>query len=142
VTVRDRDTVARADPDKVERVLANLLANALRYTPAPGRVAASVSAGGGSVVVGIEDTGVGIAEDALDRVFEPFWRADPARTPADGGAGLGLAIARGLTEAQGGRIWVERPPAGGTRVCLVLPAAPGEVPVVSPPAAPGPTTPA
>lgn len=128
VVVRDRDTVARCDPDKVERVLDNLLANALRYTPSPGRVAASVTAGAGAVLVTVEDTGVGIAEDALDRVFEPFWRGEPARTPADGGAGLGLAIARGLTEAQGGRIWVERPPGGGTRMCVVLPSAAGEVP--------------
>ena len=136
LAVRDLDTVARCDPAKLERVLDNLLANALRYTPAPGRVVASVTAGAGAVLVSVEDTGVGIAEEVLDRVFEPFWRAEPARTPADGGAGLGLAIARGLTEAQGGRLWVERPPGGGTRMCLALPAAPGERPAARDPGRP------
>ena len=55
-------------------------------------------------------------------MFEPFWRADDARNPASGGAGLGLAIARGLIEAQGGRIWAEPPANGGTRISFVLPA--------------------
>jgi signal transduction histidine kinase len=128
VVVRDADTVVRADPGKVERVLANIVANALRFTPSDGRITVSVTAGAGAVLVSVEDTGPGIAADALDEVFEPFWRASSARTPGDGGAGLGLSIARGLIEAQEGRIWVELPPKGGTRMCFALPAFPGAVP--------------
>ena len=106
-------TRSRCAPDKVERVLTNLLTNALRYTPSGGSVAVTVAGGAGAVFVSVEDTGIGIAPEVADRVFEPFWRADGARTSTGGGAGLGLAIARGLIEAQGGRIWAEPPPGGG-----------------------------
>ena len=123
---RGGSTQSRCAPDKVERVLTNLLTNALRYTPSGGSVSVTVAGGAGAVFVSVEDTGIGIAPEVADRLFEPFWRADSARTSASGGAGLGLAIARGLIEAQGGRIWAEPPPSGGTRVSFVLPASPGE----------------
>ena len=102
--------------------MVNLVTNALRYTPADGKVMLSLTKGTDAVFVSVEDTGSGIASDSMERVFEPFFRADPARSPADGSAGLGLAIARGLIDAQGGRIWAEHPVAGGTRICFVLPA--------------------
>ena len=89
-----------------------------------GESTVSVTSGAGAVIVSVEDTGIGIAPESMERVFEPFFRADAARTPSSGSAGLGLAIARGLIDAQGGRIWAEPPPAGrGTRVCFMLPAA-------------------
>jgi signal transduction histidine kinase len=116
-------TRARCAPDKVERVLMNLLTNALRHTPHDGSVAVRVSSKGSAVMVSVEDTGAGIPTGAAERVFESFWRADRSRTQGAGGTGLGLAIARGLVEAQGGRIWAENRPEGGARFVFTLPAA-------------------
>jgi signal transduction histidine kinase len=112
---------AHCAPDKVERVLFNLLTNALRHTPSDGAVAVVVEPGVDEVRVTVEDTGDGIGPEAVRRMFDRFWRGDRARSTA--GAGLGLAIARGLVEAQGGRIWAESRPGGGARVNFTLPAA-------------------
>lgn len=133
--VPEAAVAATCAADKVERVLGNLVTNALRYTPEGGRIVLSLGDGAQEVLVAVEDTGCGIAPDSLDRVFEPFFRADPARTPSDGSAGLGLAIARGLIEAQGGRIWAEARAGGGTRICFTLPGCPAQasVTVTAPP---------
>jgi signal transduction histidine kinase len=112
----------RCEPEKVERVLYNLLTNALRHTPSDGAVAVLVSPRPGEVEVSVEDTGNGISADDASRMFDRFWREDAARTSGEAGAGLGLAIARGLVEAHGGRIWAEPRPEGGTRVAFTLPA--------------------
>ncbi len=121
--VADGTPSVRCAPDKVERVLLNLLVNALRHTPSDGSVAVLVEPWDEQVRVTVEDTGEGIPEGAEPRVFDRFWRADPSRARARGGAGLGLAIARGLVEAQGGRIWAEQRPGGGARISFTLPAA-------------------
>ena len=113
----------RCAPDKVERVLYNLLTNALRHTPSDGSVAVRVEPRGEEVRVTVEDTGEGLPPDTERRAFDRFWRGDRARTPGRAGAGLGLAIAQGLVEAQGGRIWAENRPDGGARVSFTLPAA-------------------
>jgi signal transduction histidine kinase len=107
-------------PEKVERVLYNLLTNALRHTPADGSIAVVVQPNGDSVTVAVEDTGEGVDEQTAERMFERFWRGESSRTTP--GSGLGLAIARGLVEAQGGRIWTEPRPEGGARVAFTLPA--------------------
>ncbi len=120
---RNGDQPARCAPDKVERVLMNLLTNALRHTPHDGAVSVRISAEGREMIVAVEDSGDGIPDGAIERVFESFWRADPSRSSATGGAGLGLAIARGLIEAQGGRIWAERLGGSGSRFVFTLPAA-------------------
>jgi signal transduction histidine kinase len=99
---------ARCAPEKVERVLFNLLTNALRHTPTDGSVAVRARPGDAEVEVSVEDTG-----DGLER----------ADVGDDGRAGLGLSIARGLIEAHGGRIWAEDRPEGGARVSFTLPAA-------------------
>lgn len=113
----------RCAPDKVERVLFNLLTNALRHTPSDGSVAVVVEPLREEVQVTVEDTGAGMPADSLRRMFDRFWRGDPARSRETGGAGLGLAIARGLVEAQGGRIWAENRPNGGAKISFTLPAA-------------------
>jgi len=111
----------RCAPEKVERILHNLLTNALRHTPSDGAVAIVASAQHQAVTVAVEDSGAGLARETVQRMFERFWRADPSRS-ADG-SGLGLAIAQGLVEAQGGRIWAENRPEGGARVAFTLRAA-------------------
>jgi signal transduction histidine kinase len=114
----------RCAPEQVERVLFNLLTNALRHTPSDGSVAVVVEPDGTEVQVAVEDTGEGLSGEAQQRMFERFWRGDPARASGNGGgAGLGLAIAQGLVQAQGGRIWAEPRAGGGARICFTLPAA-------------------
>ncbi len=121
---------ALADPQKLERVLYNLVANAIRHTPAGGEVeitattegSGSTAAGGpSSVLFSVRDTGSGITAEDLPRVFERFYRGEKSRSRATGGAGLGLAIARGIVEAHGGRIWIESEPGRGTIVRFTIP---------------------
>jgi signal transduction histidine kinase len=114
---------ARCEPAMVERILDNLLTNALRHTPSDGSVAVRVAPREDTVQVIVEDSGDGLDPEAAARMFERFWRGDRARTGGEAGAGLGLAIARGLVEAHGGRIWAENRAEGGTRVSFTLPAA-------------------
>jgi signal transduction histidine kinase len=117
----DEDASAAVEPEKIQRVLFNLLANALRHTPADGTVAVHARRlGDDEVVIEVADTGEGLSDEATERMFERFWRADRARSSK--GAGLGLAIARGIVEAHGGRIWAESRPRGGARVSFTLPA--------------------
>ncbi|MEW6583678.1 MAG: HAMP domain-containing sensor histidine kinase [Actinomycetota bacterium] len=113
----------RCAPDSVQRVLSNLLVNALRHTPADGSVAVLVEPDGpgNGVRVIVQDSGEGFTPESLRRAFDRFWRGDRART--EPGAGLGLAIARGLVEAQGGRVWAENRPEGGARMSFTLAAA-------------------
>ena len=113
----------RCAPEHVERVLYNLLTNALRHTPSDGSVIVRARRRASELEVSVEDTSVGLSSEAQQRMFERFWRGDASRTRASGGAGLGLAIARGFVEAQGGRIWAENRPEGGARFAFTLPIA-------------------
>jgi signal transduction histidine kinase len=122
-SIEGADARVRAAPDKVERVLYNLITNALRHTPSDGSVAVLVERLGDEVRITVEDTGEGLSGEAVRRMFDRFWRGDRARSRERGGAGLGLAIARGLVEAHGGRIWAESGPQGGARVSFTLPRA-------------------
>jgi len=110
------------DRERIAEVLANLLANALRHTPRHGSVRACARRNGDSVDLAIADTGEGIAAEHLDRLFERFYRVDPARSRASGGTGIGLAIVRAIVEAHGGTVTAHSHGIGhGTTVTVRLP---------------------
>ena len=117
--------IVRIAPEKVERVLLNLLTNAVRHSAPRGEVAVVVEPDTDHVLVAVEDNGDGLSLLASQRMFERFWRDDASRTTSSGGAGLGLAIARGLVHAHGGTIWAENRDGGGARVAFTLPLAGG-----------------
>lgn len=116
---------AQADPERVRQVLRNLLANALRYTPAGGTItlSAAQAANTGWLRVAVRDTGAGIAAADLPHVFERFWRADRSRSRDQGGSGLGLAIAKQIVEAHGGQIGATSEPSQGSEFWFTLPIA-------------------
>ena len=113
-------------PEKVERVLLNLVTNAVRHTPSGGNVTVRVEPRDGTVVVAVEDTGNGLTPLATERMFDRFWRDDESRNRSTGGTGLGLAIAQGIVHAHGGEIWAENRHPGGARVAFTLPLAHAE----------------
>jgi signal transduction histidine kinase len=112
-----------ADPDMITRVLSNLCSNSLRHTPTGGMVTIEAKAQEveGRMLIAVTDTGEGIPEDALSRIFERFYRADSARQSSTGGSGLGLAIVRAMIEAHHGVVWAENVPTGGARIVFTLP---------------------
>jgi signal transduction histidine kinase len=112
--------LASANAEKLQRVLFNLIQNAIRHTPADGSVTVRARSAGGNVEVEVVDSGEGVPAGAGERVFEAFYRGDAAR--GDDGAGLGLAISKAIVEAHGGRIWLEDG-MPGTRVRFTLKAA-------------------
>ena len=109
------------DRQRIEQVVGNLVDNAIRHTPAGGAVALSVAGHTDAVRVTVTDTGPGIPEDVLPRVFDRLYRVDPSRDRDTGGSGLGLTIARQLVEAHGGTIWVESKAGSGSRFGFDLP---------------------
>ena len=118
----------RVDPDQVEGVVLNLLDNALKYTPAGGRVVLRAAVQGDELQVRVEDSGPGIPPADLPHIFDRFYRVDKVRSRRSrgqnglgSGAGLGLSIARALVERNGGRIWVEPAPEGGSVFAVAFP---------------------
>jgi signal transduction histidine kinase len=112
-----------ADVGRLDQVLGNLMANALRYTPAGGTITLCAEPVDGGVRITVSDTGEGIPAEDLPYLFDRFWRGDRSRSHAGGaGSGLGLAIARQLVQAHGGRIGVESQPGQGTTFTIELPA--------------------
>jgi PAS domain S-box-containing protein len=117
----EADDAVLADRERVLQVIANLVANAMDHTPEHGTITARCHSDGGPVVVfSVRDTGHGIAAEDLPHVFDRFWRAD---RPGRSGAGLGLAIAKGIVEAHGGRIWVDSREGEGSTFYFTLPVA-------------------
>jgi signal transduction histidine kinase len=114
--------LVNADRERIAQVLANLVSNALRYTPAGGVITLTAARSGDRVLLRVSDTGSGIEPEHLPYVFKRFYRADDAR-PANGESGLGLAIAKSLVEAHGGTIQAESKPGHGATFTVALPAA-------------------
>ncbi|MGH7325019.1 MAG: sensor histidine kinase [Candidatus Rokuibacteriota bacterium] len=114
---------AQVDPDAFDRIVKNLVSNAIKYSPAGSRVMVSARADGAGLAFTVADEGRGIAPDALPHVFDPYYRA-PGAAEAARGVGLGLALVKALVEAHGGRIGVASVAGRGTRVTFTLPAAP------------------
>lgn len=108
----------------IEETIANILLNAVRYTPEGGRINMEVKQDSTFVQIRIADTGIGIPEAALSRIFEEFYRADNARATERDGTGLGLAFAKQVVERHGGRIWAENNPGGGSTFTFTLPTGP------------------
>ena len=111
------------DPARLRQVVANLIANALRFTPAGGRISVSTARTDVGVRVAVRDDGAGMEPEALEHAFDRFYRS-----PTSPGSGLGLPIARNLVEAHGGRIEIESNPGRGTEVRFVLPLTPEDAP--------------
>jgi len=115
------DLSVYADPDRLHQVFANLLDNAIKY----GRDSGTVTVSGrlaedGRVAIAVQDDGPGIPPEALDRVFERFYRVDKARSREQGGTGLGLAIVKHIVQTHGGNVWVRSEPGKGARFCFTL----------------------
>jgi two-component system phosphate regulon sensor histidine kinase PhoR len=120
VDYQDPLSDVEVDANRIEQVLINLIHNAIKFTAPGGKITIRVRQVSGMVEFTIEDTGAGIREEDLPRIFERFYKIDPSR--AGGGTGLGLSIARHTVEAHGGRIWAESEYQKGSRFLFVLPA--------------------
>jgi two-component system phosphate regulon sensor histidine kinase PhoR len=123
------DLSVRADPGRLEQVLGNLVDNAIKY----GRASGTVTMGArptdaGQVEVSVQDDGPGIPPEALERVFERFYRVDKARSREQGGTGLGLAIVKHLVQSHGGRVWSTSQPGQGATFYFTLPLSPSAPP--------------
>jgi PAS domain S-box-containing protein len=123
VTGREHYPRARADATRVEQILLNLIGNAIKFTPDGGHIAVQVAREGGMVAVAVRDTGVGIPEDQLERVFEPFTQLSPRLDERKPGVGLGLTISRELARRMGGDVRAASRPGEGSTFTLLLPAA-------------------
>ncbi len=111
------------DRDKLQQVVLNLLANAIEFTPSGGEIQVEVRREASMVWVAIRDSGIGIPQEDLSRIFERFYRVDKARSRVLGGTGLGLAIARQIVELLGGTIWIDSQIGKGTEVVFTVPMA-------------------
>jgi two-component system, OmpR family, sensor histidine kinase KdpD len=120
VEVPDNLPPLNFDYVEIDQVISNLIENAIKHTRQDSQITISASMGPNDVRVEVEDSGAGLPTDAIGRVFEPFYRA-PSEGAHTTGAGLGLAVAKGLVEAHGGRIWAENRREGGARFIFTLP---------------------
>ncbi len=116
------DLSTQADADRLQQVLGNLVSNAIKYGRADGFVSVSGrSAEGGAIEICVRDDGPGIPAEALDRVFERFYRVDKARSREQGGTGLGLSIVKHIVQSHGGKVWAKSELGKGSEFCFTLP---------------------
>lgn len=116
---------ARADLESVRRVLANLLSNAIKFSPQGGDITVGAQAGASEITIRVADQGIGIAPEAIPRIFGGLYQQEPADTRRFPGVGLGLALAKAIVAAHGGRVWVESTPGRGSTFYFTLPVAEG-----------------
>lgn len=117
----DHDFVLRVDEDKARQVLLNVLANALKFTPSGGHITVTITSAGAVGQIAVRDTGIGVAAEQLEAIFEPFVQAGSALQARDSGVGLGLAISRQLARAMGGDLTVVSELGAGSTFTLELP---------------------
>ncbi len=127
--------VVTGDAERLSEAVTNVVANAIQYNVDGGRVRVRLTAAQGLAEVEVADTGVGIAPADLPHVFDPFFRADPARSREAGGAGLGLTLTRAIVERHGGQVTCDSHPGQGTVVRIWLRPAPPAAPADTPTAA-------
>jgi heavy metal sensor kinase len=120
-SVPDDPVFIQADADTLRRALLILLDNAVKYTPTDGSVRIMLETNGGFAVISVADTGIGIAKQEVNHIFDRFWRADKARSREQGGAGLGLSIAKWIIDIHGGSIDVKSEPGKGSIFHLRIP---------------------
>jgi signal transduction histidine kinase len=122
VEVLPCDTQVPGDPDRLLQVLTNLLSNAIKFSrPGGGSVWLDAEPAPGELVFRVRDEGRGIPADKLETIFEPFTQVEESDARDKGGAGLGLAICRGIVTQHGGQIWAESTFGAGTTMCVALP---------------------
>ena len=122
-TISQPSILMWADRDKINQVLMNLIGNAIKFTPAQGRVTVSASNDNESIQVSVSDAGPGIPLEEKEKIFDKFYQIAQVGDVKPKGTGLGLAICKALVELHGGTIWVEPEPSGGSAFCFTLPAA-------------------
>jgi signal transduction histidine kinase len=122
IAVDKTDVLVNADQDRVTRVLANLIANAVKFSPRDSEVTVSARQDKQWIYTAVSDQGPGIPADQLAQIFEPFRQVEGAARQGKGGSGLGLTICRSIVELHGGKIWVESVPGKGSRFIFTLPA--------------------
>lgn len=117
------DAILRCDPEMIRRAVSNLIENAWRYTDSGGQVKVSVSANRGEAKLTVQDSGIGIAAEALPFLFDRFYRVDASRSSKEGGSGLGLSIVKAIVEGHGGHVTVASSAGAGSTFTVTLPSA-------------------
>jgi signal transduction histidine kinase len=121
--VADHLPRVRANADRVRQALVNLIANAIKFSPAGGEVRVAAAPEGDGVLLSVRDQGIGMSPEVLQHLFNKFYRVDNAETRRIGGTGLGLALVKEIATAHGGRVWVESTLGAGSTFYMALPRA-------------------